>query len=87
MDQHVHIYIRLYRLSSVTSRAMIVCHQTAHAVKIILIYIFNVILLRKMLKLTDINGYASKEEQKGSVEQCVNLLSSKVKSFGLHVYI
>lgn len=33
------------------------------------------------------NGYANKEEQQGSVEQCIELLSSKVKSFLLHVFI
>ncbi|CAF0995156.1 unnamed protein product [Rotaria sp. Silwood1] len=34
-----------------------------------------------------INGYATKEEQQESVEQCIELLSSKVKTFLLHVYI
>ncbi|CAF4222918.1 unnamed protein product [Rotaria sordida] len=34
-----------------------------------------------------INGYATKEEQQGLAEQCIELLSSKVKTFLLHVYI
>ncbi|CAM4792277.1 unnamed protein product [Rotaria magnacalcarata] len=34
-----------------------------------------------------VNGYATKQEQQGSVEQCIELLSSQVKTFLLHVYI
>jgi hypothetical protein len=34
-----------------------------------------------------INGYVTKEEQEGSVEQCIELLSSKVETYLLHVYI
>ncbi|CAF1292332.1 unnamed protein product [Adineta steineri] len=34
-----------------------------------------------------INGYAKKEEQSGTVEQCVKLLFSQVESFLLHVFI
>ncbi|CAF1497350.1 unnamed protein product [Rotaria sordida] len=35
----------------------------------------------------NINGYAMKEEQQGIVQECIGLLSSKIKSFLLHVYI
>ncbi|CAF1442411.1 unnamed protein product [Rotaria sordida] len=41
----------------------------------------------KWYQWKNINGYATKEEQQGSVEQGIELLSSKVKTFLLHVYI
>jgi hypothetical protein len=41
----------------------------------------------KWYQWKNIDGYATKEEQHGTVEQCVELLSAKVKSFLLHVYV
>ena len=44
-------------------------------------------VLIKCYQWKTINGYVTKEEQQGSVEQCIELLSSKLKSFLLHIYI
>ncbi|CAF3420657.1 unnamed protein product [Rotaria socialis] len=41
----------------------------------------------KWYQWKNINRYAAKEEEQGSVEQCVELLASKVRPFLLHVYI
>ena len=41
----------------------------------------------KWYQWENINRYATKEEEQGSVKQCVELLASKVKPFLLHVYI
>ena len=41
----------------------------------------------KWYQWQNINGYATKQVEQGSVEQCIELLSSKVKTLLLHVYI